>query len=404
MALAAVAGCSSPPEIDVEHQWADTMRRLNMFAFYPMSEDVSVGDFYLHAPPADGSASAPRFSLARVGSFPRDAVMGELTRQQTKDRPRMQPLTRPDAVDGIARPGAVVNTANCGGYDIGHADEAGCPVRLQRAAIPNLSVGRITVGQLGAAGVYGNFGTRIGLGRSSETAIRISLRNVQDLSLDAWRLNLLHNNYADDVYQRVWVEVLFEVLGQLRPDMVGMACQGDARALANAGIEVLVMNRVIYAGGLEYAFTNNAETAVRLALDLQRVVSSTSPAVPAFAGGTGSGKVDSPPQTPPTTDNAAAGQRLAALMAGVTGESGGAGRLGVTANFGVGTFGSLSLKHDFNRPVAVGAGSRFRIPFHTALRGVGAHVQERIIRVKRYCSSVLGSRYDEAALMRTLGN
>jgi hypothetical protein len=58
------AACRSPPDMDLEEQWGDTMRRLAMFGFHPMSENVQIGDLYLHAPPADPSRrSVARFSL-----------------------------------------------------------------------------------------------------------------------------------------------------------------------------------------------------------------------------------------------------------------------------------------------------------------------------------------------------
>jgi hypothetical protein len=36
-AVLALGGCQSPPRIDVEQQWADTMSNLNMFGFFPQT-------------------------------------------------------------------------------------------------------------------------------------------------------------------------------------------------------------------------------------------------------------------------------------------------------------------------------------------------------------------------------
>jgi len=55
-ALPMLAACNltRPPELDVEQQWSDAMRRLAMFGFYPVSEDVQPGDVLLYAPPRTG--------------------------------------------------------------------------------------------------------------------------------------------------------------------------------------------------------------------------------------------------------------------------------------------------------------------------------------------------------------
>lgn len=38
-----LGGCQSPPNVNVERRWADTMQRLGMFAFYPMYASIWVG-------------------------------------------------------------------------------------------------------------------------------------------------------------------------------------------------------------------------------------------------------------------------------------------------------------------------------------------------------------------------
>ena len=435
LGLLFLAACQSPPEIDIERQWADTMRRLNMFGFYPMTEDVQIGDVFLYAPPRDGSPSIPRFSLVRLASFPRTDVMGEIRGQQERDRLKIQPLGGPTSDPAPAKPAAAAKPADaaaaapasassgrtpapqltvsesCTGFDIANADETRCPVRLQRSSIPALSVGRVSNAQLGAAGILGNTGARLGLGNNSQTAVSISLRNVQELTLDAWRIDRLRNDHETAVLREVWADLLMDQLRQMRPDaMPGLliaVCNGDAARLANEQIEVMIINRVVYAGGIEYSFSRNAETALKFALDLQATLPSQprTPVIPELPGG----KAGAPPQPPaavPAEPTAAAGQRLASLMDAVTGESGGAGRAGVTTSFGVGTFGSLALKEDFNRPIAVGAGSRVRYSFHDALAG---HTGNQTLRerrfgdVQRYCERTIGAQFDRAALTRAMG-
>lgn len=392
--LTLLAGCTKPPEINVEEQWGDAMRRLNMFAFYPMSEDVRVGDVFLHVPPLDDSAPVARFSLLRIGSFHHEDVLDLLDEQQSR-RPQIRPLPERRGTDGKPVGGGVDNSAECVGREIGHADTGrGCPVRLQRSAIPALTVGRITAGQLGASGLFGNFGARLGLGASSQTAVSIKLDDIQELMLDGWRFDRLlrgaparpDNQPRPPITDVVWSEALVRDLGELaqtRPELVRAACHGDSAGLAAEGVEVVVINRVVYAGRVEYSFTDSAEQAIRAAVDLQSILPGQpqAPQLPQLAGGTPTADALRAQGTDPARQREEAGARLAALLGGITGESGGAARAGVTTSFGLGSFGMLALTQDFNRPVAVGAGSRRSEGLHFWMAGPGADAS---LRAKRF--------------------
>lgn len=368
-----LGGCTGLPELDVEHQWGDAMRRLNMFGFYPPTEDVQIGDVFLHAPPRDGSPSLPQFSLRRLGSYRPSAVFAQLRGQQDRDHLRIQPLPsllgttgdRPRSPVSREWHDGVAMAPNCRGYAIGNADNLTCAVRLQRSAIPGLAVGRLTNAQLGAAGVLGNVGARLGFGQSSATAVNITLSNVQELSLDTWRLARLRESQDESIYNIIQAERLLSQLSQLRPELLAAACAGDRSRLAAHGVEVAIVTRIIYAGEINYNFTRNAETAVRLAVDLQGTLPGQAPQMPAAAPAASASAVVALPATPE-----AAGQRLATLLNGVTGETGtDAARAGASVSFGIGTFGNLTLKEKFNRPMAVGAGALIRSAFHEFLAG-----------------------------------
>lgn len=389
--LAFLGACTKPPEINVEVQWGDTMRRLNMFAFYPMSEDVRVGDVFLHVPPRDGSAPIARFSLLRIGSFHHEDVLDLLEDQQSM-RPPIRSLPEMKGKDGKPITAAISTTDQCTKREIGHAD-SNCPLRLQRSAIPALAAGRITAGQLGASGLFGNFGARLGLGASSQTAISIKLDNIQELALDGWRFDRLmrgapartNGPRRDPITDIVWAEALVRDLAELsrgRPALVRAACNGDAARLASEGVEVVVINRVIYAGRIEYSFTDSASQAIRLAVDLQSILPDQPqrPSMPQFASGTPTEEAFRTQGTDLAQQTTEAGKRLAALLGGITGDAGGNARAGVTTNFGLGTFGSLALSQDFNRPIAVGAGSRRSEGLHTWMAGPGTDEAKRARR------------------------
>ena len=396
LALGAAA-CRSPPDIDVEEQWGDAMRSLAMFAFYPMTEDVQIGDLYLHAPPTDPSRrSLARFSLLRIASLPRDAawlrkaaqrdarqdpagprirrgtygVFEELLWQQTEDRLRIRaspgPGAKPSDASAGNPPARNNDPADPDRFEVGRADDRHAGVRLSRTAIPALTVGRISEAQLGSAGALGNVGAHLGLGTSSRTAIRISLRDVQEIGLDAWRISRQLRLHEAHLLIRARAEDLLLYLSQLRPDLLQAACNGDGATLDREGVAIFVINRVIYAGGIEYSFGSNAETAVRLALDLQNTLPGRTrarrpPTSPAVGGSSNAAS--------PDEASTAAGERLATAMSAAVGDLNPAGGAGLTATFGIGTFGALALKTDFDRPIAVGAGSRVGFSFSQALRG-----------------------------------
>lgn len=403
-AITATSSCQSPPEMDVERQWVDAMRRLNMFGFYPPTEDVQVGDIYLNVPPPGGGPSLPRFSLIRVGSYPRDQLWNELKGQQSNDRLSIQPLPGKDADKSLdATPRVVLNddAAPCK-YQIGHADQEKCRVRLQRSAIPALTVGRVTSAQLGATGLLGNVGARLGLGSSTETAVHIYLSNIQELSLDTWRFSHMQTRGALPVDRRLWAEDLISALGQLRPELTLPACKGDVALLQRNGVTVEVINQVVYAGAIEYSFSQNAETAVRLALDLEAAGGQGTPKIPSLPAPS---KVDaSKPETSPSTDvtaaaRGAAAARLAGLLGSLSGEAGSTdARAGINTSFGIGTFGNMALKVNFNRPIAVGAGSKVRYGFFDWANGVGKdYFREKLTGAAKYCRYAYPTEFDVSA-------
>ncbi len=374
LACILLAGCAGRDELGVERQWGDTMARLGMFGIYPPSEDVQVGDVYLHAPPRDSNLrNVARFSLVRMASLPatspRRGLHEHLTEQQTEDRLRIQPLPAREgqAPTGVERQRAVARgqAATAGDYQVGHADEGAARVRLRRAALPGLTVGRVTEAALGGGGTSGNFGAALGFGRQSRSVVQITLSDVQDMAIDTWRLSRMLRDHETRLTDRVRVEDLLLYLTELRPDLLAAACAGNAARLAREEVSIIVIGRVLYAGGIDYSFDRSAETALRLAIDLQSTLARQpqAPQVPTLP--------TNPTRSAPTATEpaAAAGERLAGMFNALTGETGGAGRAGVTARLGIGTFGQLTLKTEFGRPIAVGAGGRINLDFFQAMRG-----------------------------------
>jgi hypothetical protein len=64
------------------------------------------------------------------------------------------------------------------------------------------------------------------------------------------------------------------------------------------------------------------------------------------------------------------------------------GRAGAQLSLGVSSFGGLSLRETFNRPIAVGAGTRFVISFHQALAGTDEQRKKRFDRAAKECEQL----------------
>jgi hypothetical protein len=415
-ALALGACALSPPQIDIEKQWTDAMGRLNLTGLYPPTEDVQIGDVFIHVPNSSASKSGPRFSWRRLATVSPQALLSELRDQQVTYRLAIKPLIaakdgppeRPKVPTGNEWEKGVSGEPNCKGYHIGNADDMECLVRMQRSALPGVEVGRLTDAQIGAAGTFGNLGAKIGLGNSSATAVAITLKDVQELSLDAWRLQRLRREKQASVYYLAWAEDALFQLHQMRHELLQPACNGERERLEREGVEVVVVTRVLYAGTIEYNFTSNAQTAMKLAVDLQSALEGQpqAPQVPASLP-KGSGDAATQAATPD-----AAGQRLASLLSSVTGETGtAAARAGASASLGIGTYGNLKLNQTFNRPMAVGAGARWRLSLHDLLAAdpslpapngeLDANLSEfRNRQAQKFCTRIFGPDSERDARLR----
>ena len=433
-------GLSRPPELDVEDQWQDALRRLGLFSLYPSTEDALPGDFYLLVPPPYGVTAtadrvrqrlipgarpafdSTRFSLLRLGSVGaarpgdrrarrvQEMTMLDHIAEQQRERPRIQslpPLTaesvqrQPTNARSSRAPTAPLDGHDTAPFDIGHADQDTRMPRLQRSAIPSLTVARVTEAQLAGIGALGNFGLNLASSAGGEVSLTIALRDVQELPIEPWRARLLLGQSGAPVFaERITPDDLLYWLRVMRVgrydvhSLMGAACTGDADALARQGVQVAVVTRAVYAGAIEYSFSRRTSQAIRAALDLQSaivpnvrlpaqiptIVVNTGPGAGGGSGAPAEGQGATPAASVPTGD-------LVARLAALTGLPGGAtARAGLQATFGIGTQGALSLVEVFNRPIAVGFGSSLFLTFHDALAGVAPErMRQRYEETVRLC-------------------
>jgi hypothetical protein len=432
--LLASACALPPPRLDAERQWRDSISQLGMFAIYPASEDVSVGDAFLYVP------DAPGFNLVRVTAAPRN-LLAEQFCWQEEDRPALD--TRPfparaasgDQPAVAAHPGGQPGVHLCpqptrGGsantpnprhglrrvapFDV--RPEAGHLTRLREEAIPVLEVGRFSQGEIAGGLTSGNIGLALGFGGSAASAVRIELRQLQSASLEELRASRLIELVLLYRYRRVRETGGQDYANSLTPLMLARSllyadhrngsrmsrhfCQANFDALDTSGARVILANRVLYAGGVSYDFLSETVGAARLALDAASALSgrTQNPQVPELP--------DAVDGARPDRDQAARGNaRLEAEIARLMGmvnnvltlPAGGPGQ--ARARLSVGRFGNLSLDRDFARPLAVGMGAALHFPIADAAVPV---TEAQIEDVVQFCrlEHLIDARHEAALRAR----
>jgi hypothetical protein len=452
--LSMAAGCApSLPELAVEPQWAEAMARLSMFGIYPAREDVMVGDLLLYVPTSRGGPGAgeiARTLATRLASPPCWLLMRELG-WQGRERPRLQPIPVASAAEQtapavpVARPGTaggayggqgdVCDRAERGDFEIGSSDDlrATPAVRLQRAAVPKLTVARLTEGQLSGQGIFGPIGATLGLSASGNTALTVELKDIEMLRLDPPRVSDLLRHLLVRDHRRWQGETLPAPAGEAartaggdtrlalrdrehrfhpadliraldqrssrdRP-LATLACAGDFAAIARHGARVIAANDVMYARNITFSFNRSSGAAARLALDLQEVLGLGGATVPGAAPSPTPDAAAAAPD-PAATARTLAEDRLRRLRA-LAGASPGMDAA-ARAEFGVSSSGELALSTTTARPMAVGFGAALEYPIEHVMIPTAAW---QIAEVKSVCGTLVHqplSARTEALLQRNL--
>lgn len=412
LAANALASCAlpQPPRLDVEQQWSEAVSNLGLFAVYPPSEDVMVGDAFLYLP------GAQFFDLVRVTAAPLPLLARQFCYQE-QDRMVLDALS--DGKSGVVksasdkdacafkapaqgkppeRPQRIV--AHDGAVTSAHV------TRLREAAIPRLEVGRFTEGELAGAGLLGNFGAALGIGTSAKAAMRLELGNLQSAMLDELRGSRLLEDISVSRVRRVR-GTREDYPNALTPLMLarslqyadqrngttlsGQFCRGDFGEIDQKGVRLVVANRVLYAGSVTFDFLSERVLTARLALDFASVLAGMpqKPVVPALPGappapGAGGGGGASPKEEfSPEVQLAAmmaTANRILTLGADKAGQA--------SARLTTGSFGSLAMQRTFVRPAAVGMGAALHVPIGDALVPVSG---DQVVETIAYCQATHGT-------------
>ena len=417
--LSLLLGCAPDlPELSAEQQWSDALRRLSLFAIYPATEDVLVGDLYLSVPPSDGNEAVPHFSAVRLASVPCRFLIDALTAQQGQ-RPRIEAYHETTAAAPLA-PASAGRTASqtrrkslagaaskpiaegcpktiSPGFDIGDSrNTVATPVvRLHRTDVPSLTVARVSEGQLGGSGTMDGVAFQLGFGSAGSTALTIKLGDLQELTLDTpratgmirraiveayrYRLNNPNGDFPVGTGSPLSPRDVLTALQQASVparSLAKLACQADWTSLANENVRIIVANRVLYAGSIDYQFGKSRQTALKAAVDLAATLPAASrsvkpPALPATMAASSADTDATKRQAQAVKD------LLAAVQGGPEGSP-----LGITASYGVGSEGTLTLTQTYTRPMAVGFGAALTYPLESAMVPL---TDDEIIEAENYC-------------------
>lgn len=246
------------------------------------------------------------------------------------------------------KPGAVA--AAPVGPEVADADAipADGQARFRRVALPGITAARIYDWQVGAVGPIGRAAVALGLAGNGSAAMYVHLDGLQMLGLDSLAvLDLLQRNVASwlDGHHLTAVKLL-TLVEQANPDAARRICRGDAAPPSNERSLIRVVNRVMYAHGIQYEYSRSSEFAGRLAFDLVQG---------AGVPGSGSAPAATAVGAVPASGGEAAAAELARLQAvNAALASSTPATAGARASLGIGTFGNAALKQDYLKPMAVG--------------------------------------------------
>ena len=436
--IAALAGCATP-RLNVEKQWEESMLNLNMFAFYPITEDVQIGDVFLYAPES-GNRGGRQFRLTRIDTIdPRGCVVAALAHQQAR-RLRIEPTANEIPAKTKATPAAIAVPAGCnlaapdlarpskdikpaGGadFDVGNPLNVAAPIRLRRVAIPAFTAATLTSGQLSGAGIFGTIGAALGLSASSDTAITVTLTNVEEIGIyaaDALRLE--EQQGARFLSQAGLPEAVLFYVGQARPDLVPNFCRADFDAFKREGINFFIANRVMYAHTIEYGYQNSQQVDLLVQANIAASASAAAlPTAPKSSDGAGAGapaaNAPQSPATPAASGKVPSPADVVAQLKANAAASNAALKAatpqspGVTASLGIGRFGTSALNVTYEQPLAVGVGTAITLPVGELVRlgylvAQGKHPLPQVVPAadQKRAAAYRSMMDDYAAVRRTI--
>lgn len=381
-----LSSCSTKlPELNVEEQWAEAMRRQSLYAVFPITEDIMVGDVLLdtrNAKTDDNDA----FQVIRLARTDPDLVLNALcddrdrrvviasrVKEKTDEKDSLNETENEKFYHDCRQ---LAPLASAAGVLIGHSDSR-APIRLSRSDIPEATVARLTVAQLGAAGFFGNFAASLGYGSSSRVAMTIKLTDLESLELASRHIPDILYKGTGRTETAINPNVVVGLLAQKWPEGARQLCEGNFSALRGKA-EIAAVTRVEYANGIHYEFAESSERALRAVLDLSALMEGQSqptqvPSISASGDSTvtisGNGNQPASNGDDDAGNNIAdaenrAAARLTSLLGAVTG---GPSTGGVSGSLGIGTTGNLRLVATYSRPMAVGAGAKLVFPVQDAV-------------------------------------
>lgn len=313
-AALALAGCAPSLEIPVKRKWTKSIRNYALVPIYPMRENVYIGTLRLVRKEDDLYTLGSR-SLGYVDVS--QALLASEREQPAYGKSgKAQPITEGSKLVGISW-----NQPNSNLFPQG-----GAPNRLRMAALPGISLVRLSEADFTRGGLLGLLNYAIGGSFRRQAHLDITLTGIETLELDDVR--------ATQILQR-------EVLDEIRRDpklTQGICAAASSLGQDIDGVQLSMITRVFYARGIQYSYGKKSSAALKAAAGQGGVPSSDNIFAPS---GTDAGAaVDG--TTPAETQ-----QNASVSLEGVT--------PGTVSKVAVQSEDGLTQNEVFERPMAFGA-------------------------------------------------
>lgn len=347
-ATSMMQGCGGPPpNMNVRQVWGDSIKNYGITPFYPMREDVFVGDVFLVVEAPCRKSNIPaRNESALLGSINPIALQKYFFEfyGQRAVYPKTAQDPRPKNPNEVASSTAqsVASTT-----EPIFAPSARPFDRLRLAAFPSISLGRVSRGDLAVtAPAGGGLGRFLGLSAEDHAAVSVGVSNVEEVQLPLPTMvraisEFLESNDAKKTFDPGDISEIVTHL-KLRHVESAAACVDTP-----SPPKVVFINRVFYARAIEFDFGEGSATNFAIGAALAKGDAVT--VRPKFSGPPNNQDQNQTSQNA-ITNLDAEGKSILNTLTGLAGSQ----TPGISATIGIGQFGNMVLRQSFDRPLAFG--------------------------------------------------
>lgn len=236
--MATVCGCTPSLEIPVKKRWTEAVRNFALIPVYPMREDIYIGSLRL-VRKTDEDYSLGSRSLGYVN----------LSRQLIESERQLPSYGQSGTAELTFGDDKKLDKATWSQPNSNFGPQGGTPNRLRLAALPGISLVRLSSADLQSTGLSGLTNFVLGASAKSDANLNINLVGIETLELDdvraveAFDAQVLARARTDTRFQRGICAAAASLSEDLQPDL--------------SQYQLTMVTRVFYARGINYGFGDN---------------------------------------------------------------------------------------------------------------------------------------------------